>query len=324
VTVGKRGGSVETREDFAMEEKATALIARAQGFGLRLEYRSGFLIVTRPTSTDRRRDDLIEMEHMVIEQLGKRLAEVRAQVIALARAARGRELVGASVFIPLVGIGERGRGDREGRVTTSQITGKLVACSEEGHMAVSHVEVRDDERIEHTAHCAFDEAFLIAGAGDQPNRASSFASIGDEKIKRALERGQSIGLAIELDGGFTVAKWNVAPGDQDAGEEILRELGRPRELLRILEGIARGATESEFVGRRAFVSPVEAFGVVRSCAFDGRVDVEYPDRNLGSRATCQFIGDDLLIVLDAERTGRAAGSEASPAPKGWLRRTFGD
>ena len=304
-------------------EKTAELIARAEGFGLRLECRSGFLIVKRPTTADRRREDLIELENAAISQLGKRAAEVRARVIALARAARGRELVGASVFIPLVGIGERGRGDREGRITTSQITGKLVACSEEGNLAVSHLEVRDDERIEHTTHCAFDEAFIVLGAGDQPNRATSFASIGDEKISRALERGQSIGLAIELDGGFTVAKWNVAPGDQDAGEEILRELGRPRELLRILEGIARGATGSEFVGRRAFVCPVDSFGVVRSCDSDGRVDVEYPDRNIGSRATCQFIGDDLLIVLDAETAGRAAGLEAS-APKSWIRRAFGD
>jgi hypothetical protein len=307
-----------------MAEGTAALIARAQGFGLRLEYRSGFLIVTRPTSTDRRREDLVEMEDGIVGQLGARLAEVRARVIAEARSARSRELIGERVFIPLVGIGERGRGDREGRVTTSQITGELVACSEEGHMAVSHVDVHDDERIEHTTHCAFDEAFIVVGAGDQPNRAPSFASIGDEKIGRALERGQSIGLAIELDGGFTVAKWNVAPGDQDAGEEILRELGRPRELLRILEAIARGATGSEFVGRRAFICPVDSFGVVRSCDSDGRVDVTYDDKNLGSRATCQFMGDDLLIVSDAEPTGRAAGSEASPAPKGWLRRTFGD
>jgi len=307
-----------------MEEKTTALIARAQGFGLRLEYRSGFLIVMRPTSTDRRREDLVEMEDGIVGQLGARLAEVRARVIAATRAARGREFIGERVFIPLVGIGERGRGDREGRVTTSQITGKLVAWSDEGTLTVSHVEVRDDERTEHTTCLAFDEAFIVVAAGDQPNRAPSFASIGDEKIRRALDRGQSIGLSLELDRGFTVAKWNVAPGDQDTGEEILRELGRPRGLLRILEGIARGATGSEFVGRRAFVCPVDSFGIVKSCDSDGRVDVEYFDKNLGSRATCQFTGDDLLIVLDAEAAGQAAGSGASPAPKSWLRRAFGD
>jgi hypothetical protein len=324
VTVGRSGGSVKKGRVAVAEEKTAALIARAQGFGLRLEYRSGFLIITRPTSTDRRRDELIEMEHVVIEQLGKRLAEVRARVIAAARAARGREFIGERVFIPLVGIGERGRGDREGRVTTSQITGKLVAWSDEGTLTVSHVEVRDGERLERMATCGFDETYIVVDGGDQANRTAAFASIGDERIRRGLERGQSIGLAIELDGGFTVAKWNVAPEDQDAGEEILRELGRPRKLLRILEGIARGATGSEFVGRRAFVSPVDAVGVIRSCAFDGRVDVEYSDKNLGSRATCQFVGDDLLIVLDAETGGRATVPEASPAPKSWLRRAFGD
>jgi hypothetical protein len=306
------------------EEKAAALIARAQGFGLRLEYRSGFLIVTRPTTADRRREDIGELENAAISQLGKRVAEVRARVIAIARAARGRELIGESVFIPLVGIGERGRGDREGRVTTSQITGKLVDWSDEGTLTVSRVEVRDDERTEHTTCVAFDEAFMVVGAGDLPNRVPSFASIGDEKIRRALERGQSIGLSLELDAGFTVAKWNVGAGDQEAGEEILRELGRPRELLRTLEGVARGATGSEFVGRRAFVCPVDSFGVVRSCDSDGRVDVTYEDKNLGSRATCQFIGDDLLIVLDAEAAGRPASSGVSPTPRSWLRRAFGD
>jgi hypothetical protein len=305
-----------------MADVTTALIARAQAFGLKLEYRSAFLIATRSASADRRREDLVEMEQAIIEQLGKRLAEVRASVVAAARAARGSEFIGERVFIPLVGIGERGRGDREGRITTSQITGKLVACSEEGHMAVSHVEVRDDERIEHATHCAFDEAFIVVAASDQPNRAPSFASIGDEKISRALERGQEIGLSLELDAGFTVAKWNVGDGDQDAGEEILRELGRPRELLRVLEAIARGATGSEFVGRRTFVCPVDSFGVVKSCDSDGRVDVEYFDKNLGSRATCQFIGNDLLI-LD-EEASRSARPETSPAPKSWLRRAFGD
>jgi hypothetical protein len=308
------------------EEKAAALIARAQGFGLRLEYRSGFLIVTRPTSTDRRREDLVEMEQAIIEQLGKRLAEVRAPVIAMARAARGKEFIGERVFIPIVGIGERTKDNREGAVMRSQIIGKLVACSAEGHLTVSHIDTRDDERLEHTTTCAFDEAFIVVGSGDQPDRAPSFASIGSESIRRVLERAQSIGLALEFDAGFVVAKWNVAPGDQDAGEEILRELGQPRgELFHVLEGRARGAAGSDFVGQQIFVAAFDSVGVVRSCDFGGDLDVTYEDKHLGSRLTCHCIGSDALIIAseEAARHGSATPNSAGPA-RNWLRRAFGD
>jgi hypothetical protein len=312
------------------EGTTTGLIARAQAFGLRLEYRSGFLIVTRPASADRRREDLVEMEQATIEQLGKRLAEARAQVIAAARAARGKELIGQRVFIPLVGIGDRRtRDDREGRQVLSQISGKLVACSEEGTLTVSHVErygVVGHHRgsVERTATCNCDEAFVVVDGGDQPDRASSFASIRSDKIRGAMERGRSIGLTLELDAGFAVAKWNVAPEDQDSGEEILRELGRPRgELLGVLEGRASDAAGSAFVGQRVFIRPFDSFGLLQSCHPGGHLDVTYEDKHLG-RLTCSCSVADLLIVLDAEEAGRSASPQSSPAPKNWLRRTFGD
>ena len=194
---------------MAKEGKAGALIRRAEEFGLRFSYRSGFLIVTRPTPAG---EDLVEMEQAIIEHLGKRLAEVRASVIARARASRGKEFIGARVFIPFIGIGERTSTEkREGRETRFHIAGKLVAYDEEGTLTVSYVETRGDEQpLERTTACAFDEAFIVIDSGDQPDRASSFTSIHSENIRRVLERGQSIGLTLELDAGFAVAKWNVA------------------------------------------------------------------------------------------------------------------
>jgi hypothetical protein len=319
-----RTSARKKRGKFSMLDKVDGLIRRAQEFGLRLEYRSGFLIATRPTSTDRRREDLVEMEQEILEQLGKRLAEVRASVIAMARA-RGKELVGQGVFIPIIGIGERTLQDPEGRVMRSQISGKLTAFSEEGQLTVSYVETRDDERIEHTTTCAFDEAFfIILGNGGQPDRASSFASIRNEKIVRALERGQSIGLTLELDAGLAVAKWNVAPGDQAAGEEILRELGPPRgELLSVLEGIARGAAGSEFVGQQVFVPTFDSFGVIRSCDLDGDLDVTYENKDLGSPLTCRCGGSDVLIIAGEEAARSSSADPKSAAPKNFLRRVFG-
>ena len=181
------------------EGTTTALIARAQGCGFKLEYRSGFLIVTRPASADGRREDLVEMEQAIIEQFGKRLAEVRASVIATARAARGKEFIGQRVLIPLAGVGDGHTTCGVGQQTLSQISGKLVGWSEEGTLTVSHVEkygLAGHHRgaVERTGTCGWDEAFMVVDGGDQPDRASSFASIGSERIRRALERGESIGL----------------------------------------------------------------------------------------------------------------------------------
>jgi hypothetical protein len=177
---------------------------------------------------------------------------------------------------------------------------------------VCHVEIRDDRRIERTTTCPFDEAFLVVGSGDQPDPASSFASIRNENIKRALERGQSIGLALEFDAGLAVAKWNVAPGHQDAGERILRELGPPRgELLRVLEGRARGAAGNDFVDQQVFVRAFDSFGVIRSCDLGGDLDVTYEDKHVGSRLTCRCSGADALIVVASEEPVRASSAGES-------------
>jgi hypothetical protein len=309
------------------DDKTAALIKRAQGLGLQLEYRSGFLTAAVPTSTDGRREELVEMEHAIIGQLGKRLEEVRVSVIAASRTARGDELVGNRVLIPIIGIGERTLEDGFGRVMRSQISGKLAACSEQGTLTVSYVETRDGERHEKTTTCAFDEAFIVVGSGDQTDRASSFASIRNEKIKRALERGQSIGLALALDAGFTVAKWNAAPGDQDFGEGILRELGQPRgELFSALEGMARGATGSDFVGRQVFVRAFDSFGVIRSCDLGGDLEVTYEDKHMGSSPTiltCTCSGSEALIIVEeAARNGSASPNSEAPA-QNWLQRAIG-
>jgi hypothetical protein len=307
---------------MAEEGKAGALIRRAEEFGLRLSYRSGFLIVTRPTPAG---EDLVEMEQAIIEHLGKRLAEVRASVIARARASRGKEFIGARVFIPFIGIGERTKEKSEGRETRFHIAGKLVAYSDEGTLTVSYVETRDDEQpLERTTACAFDEAFIVIDSGDQPDRASSFTSIHSENIRRVLERGQSIGLTLELDAGFAVAKFNVAPGDQDAGENVLRELGRPGGLLfSVLEGRARGIAGSDFSGLQVFVPAFGSFGVVRSCDLDGRLDVTYEDKHLGSRLTCLCSGDDLLVVLNADEEATRPADPKSAPTRNWLSRAVG-
>jgi hypothetical protein len=282
---------------MAEAEKVGTLIERAQGFGLRLEYRSGFLIVARPAAIDGRTEDFAEMEQVIIGQLGKRLAEVRAQVIAVARAARGKEFIGQRVLIPIAGIGAPGRDSPQGRVILSQISGELAACSGDGELTVSYVETRDDDaRVDRTTACASDEAFVVVGSGDQADR-SSFASTGSERIMRALERGQSIGLALEFDAGLAVAKWNAALGNDDAGEKILRELGPPRgEIFNVLEGRARGAAGSDFVGQQCFVRALDSFGVIRGCDLGGDLDVTYEDKHLGSRLTCSCRGSDALII----------------------------
>jgi hypothetical protein len=307
---------------MAEEGKAGALIRRAEEFGLRLSYRSGFLIVTRPTPAG---EDLVEMGEAIIEHLGKRLAEVRASVIAMARFSRGQEFIGERVFIPFIGIGERTKEKSEGRETRFHIAGKLVACSDEGTLTVSYVETRgDDEPLKCTTMCAFDEAFIVVGSSNQPDRASSFASIHSENLRRVLERGQSIGLTLELDAGFAVAKCNVATGDKDAGETVLRELGHPAgDLFRVLEGRARGEGGREFIGQQAFVPALESFGVIRSCDLDGSLDVAYEDKHLVSRLTCRCSGNDLLVVLDAdEEATRPADPKSAPA-RNWFSRAVG-
>jgi hypothetical protein len=60
---------------MADQGNAEILVGRAEGLGLRVEYDSGFLVVTRSASTDRQDDVAAEIEQAIIE-MGKCMSEV--------------------------------------------------------------------------------------------------------------------------------------------------------------------------------------------------------------------------------------------------------
>jgi hypothetical protein len=300
-SVGTRDGSAKkTEEQMADEGKAEALVGRAEELGLRIEYDSGFLVATRSASADRQRDDEVAE---VIEQLSKCRREVFSIAVARARGVRGSNFVGRQVFIPAL-----------------QVWGTLTDCSAEGIVTVSYPGHRDPERM--LTFSGHGDGVLIIVDDERPAPASptSFAFIADERVRLRCERAEAVGVSLEHDSGFTVAKWRALVGVELAVcEAVVRDLGQSmREIYGYMVGRAQGVRGRDFIGQRVFVEAFDAFGVLASSNVNGGVTVTYSDKHMGSERTCHCRGDDLLVI--AEEAAEASAEQGSETTWQRLRR----
>lgn len=288
---------------MADEGKAEALVGRAEGLGLRIEYDSGFLVATRSVSADRQRDD--DAAEAIIEQLGKCRREVFSIAVAKARGVRGSNFVGRQVFIPSL-----------------QVWGTLTDCTAEGIVTVSYPGHRDPER-KLTFSDPGDGVLIIVDERPAPASPNSFAFIADERVRLRCERAEAVGLSLEHDSGFTVAKWRTRVGvELEVCEATVRDLGKSmREVYGYMVARAQGVRGGDFIGQRVFVEPFDAFGILASSDVGGGVAVSYRDKHTGSERTCHCQGDDLMVI--AEEPAQAPAEQDSES--GWrklVRRAF--
>jgi hypothetical protein len=304
---------------MAEEGKEEALFKRVESLGLRIEYDSGFVAVARPDSADQRRDDDAEVEHAVLEQLGKHMREVASLAVGKARGARGRNFVGRQVFVPSI-----------------EVFGTLKDCSAEGIVTIAYrrQSLRDPDLDVDAIHSGSGADLLLILDDERPAPASktSFAWIGqrthaDERFRGMFERAEAAGLTPAHDCGFTVVSHQPIAGVERAvAEKAIREIGHHlREVSVRLAARARGVRGRDFVGRRVLVPEFfNAFGIMESSNADGSVTVRYRDKHTKSERSCWCQGDDLLIVPDEEA---AAATPAEPnSETTWqrlMRRAFG-
>jgi hypothetical protein len=269
---------------MADEGKAEILLGRAEGFGVSVGYDSGFLVATR--SASQRDDDAAEA---MIEQLGKFRKEVFSIAVAKARGVRGSNFVGRQVFIPAL-----------------QDWGTLTDCSAEGIVTVSYPGHRDPER-KLTFSGPGDGVLIIIDERPAPASPTSFAFIADEKVRLRCERAEAVGVSLEHDSGFTVAKWRARVGVELAVcEATVRDIGQSmREVYGYMVGRAQGVRGRDFVGQRVFVEGFDAFGILESSDVNGGVTVSYRDRHMGSEWTCHCQGGDLLVIAEEAAEARA-------------------
>jgi len=318
---GTRDGSAEEKGGSTMtqKERVEALLEQAEKHGLPVNYDSGFLVVTPSAAADRGSDDAAEMEQTIIEHLGKCFREVFSLAIARARFNR-KDFLGQKVFVP-----------------SHQIVGTLADVTASGVVAVSYSGNVNPERTS-ILNCSVPaEDVLIIMADERLDQASptSFSWIADENVRRLFERADSIGLSLEHDSGFTLAKWR-AIGDVEGGMireareargAMIRRVGNSmREVVARMVAQARGRRGAALVGQRVFVPEFDAFGILSSSAVDGKLTVTYRDKKTQGQRTVFCRGDDLLVIL----AGAEEAAEASPADKNsdttWrrlVRRAFG-
>jgi hypothetical protein len=301
---GTRDDSAKKGGTMANEGKAEALVGRAEWLGLRVGYDSGFLVATHSASADRQRDD--DVAEAIIEQLIKCRREVFSIAVAKARGVRGSNFVGRQVFIPAL-----------------QVWGTLTDCSAEGIVTVSYPGQRDPER-KVTFSGAPDGMLIIIDERPAPASPTSFAFIADEKVRLRCERAEAVGVSLEHDSGFTVAKWRARAGVELAVcEATVRDLGQSmREVYGYMVGRAQGVRGRDFVGQRVFVEAFDAFGILASSGVDGGVTVSYRDRHTGSERTCHCQGDDLMIIAD-EAAEAPAEQDSETTWQRLRRRAFG-
>jgi len=298
---------------MAEEGKDEDLFKRIAGIGLQLEYDSGFLVVTRSAS-DQRRDDDGEVEAAFLETMGKHLREVSSFAVGKARDARAtRDFVGQRVFVPSI-----------------QVFGKLSDCTE-GIVRVSYrrpsfKDENVDVQLIHSGHG--DDLLIIVADERPPASETSFTWIADERLRRLFVRAAQAGLRLEHAGGFTIVNLRAVQGvERKVAEGIIQELGAKRGLVSFhLAARARGERGADFVGKRVLVPALfNSFGIIETTDSDGRVAVRYRDKHTQSEQTCWCSGEDLLVVPDE----RAAAEPTSADPNSettWqklMRRAFG-
>jgi hypothetical protein len=307
----KKGGTM------AEEGKEEALFKRVENLGLRVEYDSGFVAVTRSPLAERRDDDG-EVVEAVLEQVGKHLPDVTCIAVGKARGARARGFLGSSVFVPSI-----------------EAFGTLADCGADGIVKTSYrrQSFRDPEAEVDLIHSGAGNDLLIIVDDERtaPASKTSFAWIeetthSEERVRRLFERADAAGLTPAHDSGFTVvSRRPVAGVERAAVEATMRELGHHlREVSVRLAARARGSRSANLIGRRVLVPEFNAFGILAGSSADGRVMVTYVDPHMKSEFTCWCKGDALLIVPDEEAA--AAASAAPNSETTWrrlMRRAFG-
>jgi hypothetical protein len=293
---------------------ARALIDRTEKLGLRVDYDSGFLVVTRPARPEQKQENAAEMRQVIIEQLGGCVGELFGFAVSRARGARGKDFLGQQVFLPVL-----------------QIVGTLADCSSDGIVTVSCRRTNNEGRISNMNYIgrSGDDLLIIVDGGERSDRTppTAFPRITSEKLRRLLERTDSVGLRLEHDSGFVIAKC-LAMGnvEREVAEATFRQIGESmREVFGHTVARARGIRGKDFIGQQVFVQEFDALGVLEGCSNDGSLTVTYQDKHMDSRRTCFCKGDGLLIIVDGDQTAVRApldGPKSKPAARNWLRRRF--
>jgi len=295
------------------QERAKELVDQAEGRGFLVNYDSGFLVVTRSALSDQPRDEA-ETGQVIIEQLGSCMRELFGFAVARARGARGKDFLGQQVFLPAL-----------------QIVGTLTACSSDGIVTVSCRGTNNQGRISNTNYSGRggDDLLIIADGDERSDRTSpeAYPRIASEKVRRLLERADSVGLRLEHDSGFTVARWQaIGNVERDVAEATIRQIGQSMsEISAHMVARARGVRGRDFVGQQVFIQEFGALGILQGCSNDGSLTVTYHDKHMDSRRTCFCNGDGSLIIVDGDREAAQASSDdpkSRPASRNWLRRRF--
>jgi hypothetical protein len=296
------------------QERAKELGDQAGGRGFLINYDSGFLVVTRPTRGERQQENAAEMGQVIIERLGRCMRELFELAVAKARGARGKDFLGRQVFLPAL-----------------QIVGTLADCNSDGVVTVSCRGTNKQGRITNMKPTGRrGDDLLIIVDGDERSDLTSTAAypgIASEKVSRLLERADSVGLCLEHDSGFVVAKWHaIGNVERDVAEATILQIGQSmNEVFAHLVTRARSVRGRDFVGHQVFVEEFGALGILESSGNDGRLRVTFHDKHLNSTRTCLCNGDGVLIIVDGDpKTTRAASDapESKPALRNWLRRRF--
>jgi hypothetical protein len=304
---------------MTQKEIAEALLGQAEKHGLLVSYDSGFLVVTRSASADRRSDDAAEMEQTIIEQLGKCFRDVFSLAIARARFDR-KDFLGQRVFVP-----------------SQQIVGTLADVTAGGIVAVSYRADVNPERSSILNCSVYADTVLIIMADERLDQASptSFSWIADENVRLLFERAEALGLSLEHDSGFTLAKWRatgnvegaVSREAREAREAMIRRVGNSlREVFARTVAQARGSRGAALVGQRVFAPEFDAFGILSSSTVDGRLTVTYSDKKTKSQRTVFCSGDDLLVILAGAEEAAEASTPDRNSEATWrrlVRRAFG-
>jgi hypothetical protein len=293
------------------------LFQRVEALNLQLEYDSGFFAVTRSASTADQRDDG-EVEEALFEQLGKHLPDVARVALAKARCARGKDFLGAQIFIPSL-----------------ETMGRLVDFTPEGIAQISYTRASHkgpDLEVD-LVHSSGGDDLLIVLDDERPApiSRSSFAWIppttdAEVRVRRLFEGADEVGLTLAADSGLVLVKRRAVDGVERAVvEKTIRELGRSlRSIFAHLAPRVRGQRGPDFVGRRVFVPDFNVFGILASSSVDGGVTVTYVDPHMKSERTCRFRGDDLLFVPEKRVTAEpAAGQDPENRWARLMRRLFG-
>jgi hypothetical protein len=294
------------------QEKAFELIARAEKCGLHVEYDSGFLLVQCPAPADPQ-SPLAQMQQATIEGLCARLDEVFDSRLAAARGARGKDFIGAQLYL-----------------AESDTIGLLEGCDPNGVLSVRyrreiHERIQDARIIDTPSTVRAQQVIIIQAAGDDPlaDRSPSRASMSfcNEKTRALLEQGEALGLRFVHSEGFVVALWPpLGDAEHALAERILLQLGRRvDEMLRLVSASARSKRGQDFIGCGIFPATAGAPGIVESCDSEGGGVFTYADEDTGSRRMLTFGREWVLIVAEEQPV-----SSSEPAPRrNWLRRTFG-